>query len=374
LSFLIRPSIFKGPRVVFSVRLFIFLFLLDLPPNQLLAQKFVRDSLVVHFNRQKNQDKLPLHINAIRDDRNLPGRNVGNYEVKKYLLIPVDLDIYTIKPLGEEMMEIIPATLSIQDSSRLNLVIREFSMTKKSGGIFFTRYQLTSSFWIYWEKEQDQEQFVGELLYEVNCRPSFFRDKASRGFRRIIDKWQPDFIDDIHHIAGGLQMGQVPRLENLRSEIYSGKYINMYNAVDFIRFQDGYATDLQIFFSHREAKRRFVRSGGYRLRYKNSSDFESIGFGLSVGNFFYRLNRIFLFQGKSQLILGINRWNDIKTAAHKIYDAFIFEFILNQSLTYNLLDKRSFVFGIGIQEEVFYVYSKNWQFQIGPYIHLGIKL
>lgn len=374
MSFLIRPSIFNRRFVFFLIPLLILLILPEYPQNQLQAQKFVQDSLVVHFNTQLNQDRLPLRIDTIRDDRKLPPRTVGSYEVKKYLLIPVDLDIYTTKPLREEMMEIIPATSSIQDSSGIGLVIKEFSMTKKSGGIFFTRYQLTSSFWIYWGKELDQERFIGELLYEVNCRPAFFRDKISRGFQRIVDKWQMDFVDDIHHITYSLKTGQVPRLENLRFEIYSDKYINMYNAVDWVKYRDGYATDLEIFFSHREAQRSFIRSGGYWLRYKKSSDFESIGFGLSVGNFFWRLNRIFLFKGKSQLILGINRWNDIKTTAHKIYDAFIFELILNQSITYNPLDKRSLVFGIGLQEEIFYVYSKDWRFQIGPYIHLGIKL
>lgn len=374
MNFLIRPSIFNRRFVFFLIHLLIFLILPEYPRNQLQAQKFVRDSLVVHFNTQLNQDKLPLCIDTIRDDRNLPPRSVGSYEIKKFLLIPVDLNIYTTKPLSEEMMGMISATLSTQDSSGIGLVIKEFSITKKPGGIFFTRYQLTSSLWIYWGKELNQERFIGELLYEVNCRPAFFRDKIRRGFQGVIDKWQLDFIDDIHHITYNLKTGQVPRLENLRFELYSDKYMNMYNAVDWVKYRDGYATDLEIFFSHREAKRRFIRSGGYRLRYKKSSDFESIGFGLSVDNFFWRLNRIFLFKGKSQMVLGVNRWNDIKTTAHKIYDAFIFEFILNQGITYNPLDKRSLVIGIGLQEEIFYIYSKDWRFQIGPYVHLGIKL
>jgi hypothetical protein len=374
LSFLIRPFIFNGRPVFFFVHLLIFLILPKYPQNQLQAQKFVRDSLVVHFNTQLNQEKLPLGIDTIQDDRNLSPRNVGSYEIKKYLLIPVDLDIYITKPLREEIREIIPAVSSKQDSSGIGLVIKEFSVTKKSGGIFFTRYQLTSSFQIYWGKALNQERFIGELLYEINCRPAFFRDKISRGFQRVLDKWQLDFTDDIQHITYDLQTGQIPRLENLRFEIYSDKYVNMYNALDWVKYRDGFATDLEIFFSHREAQPRFIRSGGYQLRYKNSSDFESIGFALSVGNFFWRLDRIFLFKGKSQLVLGVNRWNNIQTTPHKIYDAFIFEFILNQSITYNPLDKRSLLIGIGLQQEIFYVYSKDWRCQIGPYVHLGIKL
>jgi hypothetical protein len=132
--------------------------------------------------------------------------------------------------------------------------------------------------------------------------------------------------------------------------------------------------DNEIYFSHREAGKRFFRSGGYNIRYRNANDFESIEFGLSNDYLFYRLSPKLLLQGKSQIMFGLNRWKDIQTTKHKLYDAVILDYSMSQSLVFNPLDKRSILFGIGLMENIFYVYSKDFQFQAGPLLHLGIKL
>ena len=41
---------------------------------------------------------------------------------------------------------------------------------------------------------------------------------------------------------------------------------------------------------------------------------------------------------------------------------------------YNPLDKRSFIFGIGLFENLYYIYSKDVEFQVGLLFHIGIKL
>ena len=103
-------------------------------------------------------------------------------------------------------------------------------------------------------------------------------------------------------------------------------------------------------------------------------DYESIEFGLSIDRLYHRIKQQMVFRGKSQLMLGVNRWKDIETKAHKLYDIGIIDFALSQSLIYNPLDRGSILFGIGLQQNVSYIYSKKIQVQLGLVIHIGLKL
>jgi hypothetical protein len=147
----------------------------------------------------------------------------------------------------------------------------------------------------------------------------------------------------------------------------------MVAGLDFSVGTQGLMMDGDIFFGHREAQKRFFRSG-YSVRYRYSETFESIEFGLSNDYWFYRCRPSLVFRAKSQLMYGFNRWNDVKTADHKIWDAFIINYSLSQSLIYDPLDKRSIVLGLGLVEDLYYVYSKSAQFQLGLLVNLGFKL
>ncbi len=74
---------------------------------------------------------------------------------------------------------------------------------------------------------------------------------------------------------------------------------------------------------------------------------------------FYRFHQNFVFREKSQLMFGLNRWKDIEPVDHKIYDAFIIDYSLSQGLIYSPLDKRSLVFGIGVQENLYCISSRK---------------
>jgi hypothetical protein len=368
----INPGLKKSLFLLLVCSPFI-LFTIISTPTGLLAQKLVRDSLLVSFRNPKLIQALQIPIDSIRDLRDESPRTVGNYEVTQFLFIPVDLDIRTEKPLSREILE---ALNSPEDSStlpRFRLAIDEFDLSKNSGSWLFPRYLLYASFRVYWY-HPDSTRFIGEILYEVPRRPAMFGDKLKDGFQKSIYDWQQAFVSDLNTIAVRLAADETPWLENLRTERYAGKSINFYSGVSYIQYTHSHIIDGEMFFSHREARRRFIRTGGYQIRFRNADDFESLSFGLSRDYLFYRLKRNFVFRGKSQLMLGINRWKDIQTIDHEIYDAVVFEYVLGQEIVYNVLDKRTILFGIGLQENVFYIYSKGWQFKIGFSVHLGVKL
>ena len=74
------------------------------------------------------------------------------------------------------------------------------------------------------------------------------------------------------------------------------------------------------------------------------------------------------------MFFGFNKWNDISTVDHKLNDAIIFDASLSQSILFNPLDKKSFIFGAGILENIYYIYSRGNRFQIGFTMYFGIKL
>jgi len=368
----LHPELRISFILLFVCSLFVLLTII-LVPSRLPAQKMVRDSLLVSFENPLPVPVLQVPIDSIRDLRGESPRTVGKYEVSHFLFIPVDLDVRTEKPLNREILQAFNSSADSTTVPRIRLAIDNFDLSKNSGSWFFSRYLLNADFRVYWYYS-DSTRFIGEILYEVPRRSGIFGDKLKIGFQNAIYDWQQVFASDLNTIAVNLVADQTPRLENLRSEVYTGKSINLYSGVSYIRYPDSHIIDGEMFFSHREARQRFIRTGGYQIRLRNTDDFESISFGLSRDYLFYRLNRHFVLRAKSQLMLGVNRWKDFLTFDHKIYDAMIFEYVLGQDLIYNVLDKRSILFGIGLQENTFYIYSKDWQFKIGLSLYLGVKL
>ncbi len=368
----INPGFKKSFILPFFSCLFVLLTIIP-TPAMLLAQKLVKDSILVSFENPLSIQSPEIPIDSIRDIRDESPRTVGKYEVTKFLFIPVDLDIRTEKPLSREILEALNSPADRSSLPQIRLFIDEFNLSKNSGSWLYPRYLLNAAFRVFWY-HPDSTHFIGEILYEVPRRPAIFGDKLKNGFQKTIYDWQQEFTTDLNTIAVSLADLETPRLENLRTEAYTGKSINLYSGVSYIRYTDSHVIDWEMFFSHREARRWFIRTGGYQLRFRNAENFESLSFGLSRDYLFHRLQRNFVFRGKSQLMLGINRWKDIQTINHEIYDALIFEYVLGQDIVYNVLDKRSMLFGIGVQENVFYIYSKDWQFKMGFSIYLGVKL
>ena len=102
--------------------------------------------------------------------------------------------------------------------------------------------------------------------------------------------------------------------------------------------------------------------------------FDSIEFSLYNDHLSYRFNPKFIFKGKSIFMIGFNRWNDIEKSRHKIYDAFIMDYSLSQIIQFSPYNKKSFLFGTGIIENMYYIYSKGIEFQVGIIFQIGIRI
>jgi len=351
----------------------LFGFLLAYLPGSLAGQTLVQDSLIVSFPKINDLKPVNFCIDSVVDQREEPARFVGSYETKKYLFIPVDLFIYSQKPLNEEILETLAGFSSSTDSPHFKLVINQFELVRNTKSLFYPRYLCQANLAVYQLQPSKNPVPVCRLIYESSAYKPLFGDKLRMGFNRVLHNWQCELQNNLAEITTQLKSNQEPVLENLRPLDAPARPVNLIGGGDFIWGTRDWIVDGEIFFSPREAKRSFFRSG-YPLRYRRAHHFESIEFGFSNDYWFYRLDRKWIFRIKSQLMYGFNRWNDFKTTKHKLWDLFIGDYSLSQSLIFNPLDKSALTFGLGLQENVYYVYSQGVKFQIGLLLNLGVKL
>ena len=353
---------------------FALVFILLFSAQPLFSQEFVQDTMTVSFSLPNNLKPIAIPVDSLVDERDELPEIIGRYEITKYLFVPVDLLICSQQPLEKEIAEVLGLRTNMADSTRFKLVIDEFRLTKKTNSRFYPRYRLDATIHVYEKEGAGDSEYLGHLLYETTIRKPLFRDRMKKGFETVIRKWLGEFAGDMASVSRSRRSRHPIRLENFREEPYEGRRNHLYGGMDVSIMPHGWTSDATVYFSHREARRWFFRSGGYNLRYRNTEKYESIEFGRAIDYLFRRLNRHMVLRVKSCFMLGVNRWKDIDTARHEIYDAFIVDYSLSQCLIFNPLDRQSFLFGIGISENVYYIYSRGVNVQMGLMIHLGLKL
>ncbi len=348
-----------------------FVFILFLIQYSLYAQNLIQDTLLISFDKPENAG-TGARIDTVLDSRDTHPRLLAEYEHTKYMFVPVDLLILSKNPLNEEIQNAVQGPGSPGQGTGYKLVLDEFELTKRGVSLFYPHYQLYASVHIYESSGQADSNYIGQLLYEEKIHKPFFGDKLENGFKSVSSEWLKDMRADLGSLSSAENMS-INSLQNFRAQKYYGRSVNMLSGIDIHGGTRDWLLDGEILFSSREAYKSYYRDG-YNIRYRNSRKYESIELGLSGDYLFYRLDRNFLFRAKSQLMLGFNSWNDLDTAKHKLWDAFIADYSLSQSIIYNPLDKSSLVFGLGISQDVYYIYSKKINFQLSFLLNLGLKL
>ncbi len=337
------------------------------------GQKLVQDTLSVSFKDPDFEKLLPLSLDTVIDARAEPSFIIGRYEKNRYWFIPVDLLIRTEKPLNHEVRSFLDSSCAGDDSRSVKLIVDDFFLSKNTNSRLFPHYRLNASIRLYQRDEKNEEPvLLGDLVYDSVFRKPFFRDDLKRGYETVMSRWQDQLLKDLEIISVGYSKRTSP-LHNLRPNSYDRRNKNMYCRVDVSRTGSSWIYDSRLFFAFREANRLTVNNG-YALRYRKNERYDTIEYCLSNENIIFRLNNRSILEGSSNIFFGLNRWNDLEGTEHKIYDAFIFDFSIKQSLTYNPLDKRSLILGFGLHESLLYIYSKGFHSEIGLTVHLGIKI
>ncbi len=358
-------------KLIQYITALVFLFQFSNSPTA--AQTLVNDTLKISFTGFKNI-KSDVFIDSIIDMRNKAPDILGKFEKNKYVFIPVDLLLNTETPFCEEIYRTIEFSAGTNEPAKFRLALNRLKLSRQTKSLIYPRYLLNSTVNVYEYNERQKPELLGFLLYEsaFRSRP-FFGPGLKEGFESVIDKWRKEMVSDLEFLSKNLNSGKTPGLYNFRKDLRNVKQVNMIAGIDVISGTECRMADGEILFSQREAKRRFFRNG-YTVRYRNGDSYDSIEFGMYNDYLIHRCSPGIILRAKSQFMVGVNRWNDFETEEHKLWDAVIADYSLSQSIIYNPLDRHSVTFGLGLMENVYYIYSQKIKFQFGLLVNLGLKL
>jgi hypothetical protein len=337
------------------------------------GQNLVQDSLEVAFGPMAAGDTAAAVVAEIIDQRDESPDIIGRTETNRYGWIPVDLAVRLGGPLTGEIRNLFPRMSGPEDGPALTLVVREFELNRSDDSFFHPRYRLTASFSVLRKDGSGPPLPAGQLYYETVSRKPLFGDRLRDGYEAVLAKWRDGFIRDVGRLsaAGAASMNRAP---NFRAGTVAVKPLFLMIGAD-AAFSAGVRTvDAQVFFSPREAARTFMRSGGTNVRYRDEREFESIEFGVSKDYLFRRIHPKILLRGKSVFLFGVNRWKDFRSVPRTLMDAVIFDGSVSQAVLFDPLDGRSIVLGAGVQENLDYLYHRDWRFRLAFLIHAGVKL
>jgi hypothetical protein len=177
----------------------------------------------------------------------------------------------------------------------------------------------------------------------------------------------------VQAVAEHLKQPNQPLPYNYRPFRPNAPWLQLNTDANFIWLPDGFLVDGFLGFTYPEVQRSFLKSVT-TLRYRQAEQFETIEFSLISKFLNYRLHPKYLFQFKSQLFLGINRWKDMETTRHKLYDALLGELSFSQNILFQPRHARTLYFGLGLHQNVYYIYTKGFKLQPGLIINIGMQL
>jgi CRISPR/Cas system CSM-associated protein Csm3 (group 7 of RAMP superfamily) len=313
------------------------------------SQKYICDSLIVKFGIFSNRT-IPLKVDSIIDQRFSPtGSQIRISERKRYLYVPVDFYYVTPTPLKDELRSMFSD--SISRDSTYKLVINRFEIYYRSG--FQTLPVLIAHIEVYFGKTGEKKRFAGTLIYEtVGEKPKKNMEKET--FEILIEKWKDQFSRDMQKIQSYKATNSFSGFSNLLGpELKPVQRIFTQAAI--VVGDKNLMVDGDLGFFEPEATKKFFRVTSF-VRYRNDDRFESIAFGSRSYLYYYRINEKFVANIEQKICIGVNRWKDMKTFEHKLYDIVHIDAGFRAGIYYYPFNKRNFVAGLITTHDVLFIY------------------
>ena len=352
----------------------ILLTVLLLKANLAWSQKLIADSLVLDLKGAlPNTQHHTATIDTVLDIRNVENpRLIGISEIKHYGIVPVDYYIKAHKPLNQIIQKILPFNDSTKTPA-LSLGLKQFEFSNRSQFWLFEKYRLKALLEIYNRTDPDSLLPIGELIYNSGVNEFFLSAELNKGYEKVFGIWCQELAENLEAVSLNLKNNQNPLPYNFRLYRFGSPWMQLFTGTDFVYLQNGFLIDSYLTFTYPETKRLFNKSATI-LRFRRDKKFDSIEYGLINGSLNYRLNSLFLLLFKYDLFLGINRWKDMNVTKHTAYDVLIGDLSFSQSFIFFPIHKKTFFGGIGLFQNLYYIYSKDFQFQPGLIINAGLQL
>ena len=356
-----------------SILLAFLFFIYFLQTHVVWSQNLIQDSLQLNFeNDLSNTIQFPIKIDTVLDFRDVPySRLIGIDEVKKYVFVPVDLHLVTSGPFADVVRDALPAAAT-GAKNHLSLGIYHFDISKR-GGFLSERYKINAVVRLYGRSNADSLTPFGELIFESSLAKFFTKAELKSGYESAFRVWNQKLAHDLVAVVRGMENAGTPLPYNFRPYSPNAPWMQLNVGGNFVFTNDGFLIDGSLHFAYPEARRLFFNSSGI-IRFRHQKKFESIEYGLLNNALNYRLDNKYLFQLRAHFLLGLNRWKDMKTVKHKLYDALIGDSSISQSVHFHPRFARTPIFGVGLYQSVYYIDSMGFKFQLGVLLNIGMQL
>jgi hypothetical protein len=331
-----------------------------------MGQKILTDTIFVEFHADT---LLPLNHIAIldaEDHRNEDPRFVRYASKRKFLLIPVDQEVYTRLPLADEILKGIS-----HDSSAarvFTLSIDKFVIEKERGRLK-TNLVLVADMPVY-EIAGDSLVWRGVFFYDYPYAPRERREPLVQSTENLLQEWHTDFKLDLLSLRSeGMRSKPMHSNLILNPEIKS-MYLNTMVA-GFYGY-NFWGLQGEIYFSRPESDSRSHNIAGI-VRYTNNPDYETFSFGRRAEHFFIRKDDRWIIDLDLNFLMGLCKWKNVDEVSPTLYQLFDFELSSVQSFVYNPLNKKGLVVRMGIIENLSYVIGEIPKFHIGGFFGIGVK-
>ena len=330
------------------------------------GQKLLPDTIYVNFYADSLIQLNQLSVTEAVDNRNEDPRFVRYGSKRKFLLIPVDQEIYTHHPITREILKGIPSDTV---ASRIfTIKLEKFEIEKERGRLSSTDV-LVADIPVY-EKVGDTNIWRGTLFYDYPYVPESKKEDLIQSTENLLRKWHTDFKLDLMSLRSDNGAGD-PLHSNLVTNpeiksLYLNTGLSAFYGYNWWGFQG------EAFFSRPESDSRNKYIGGI-VRYHNNPDYEALAFGRRAEHFFFRRNNRWVFDTDLNLLIGFCKWKNVDKENPTLYQVFDFELSSTQSFIYNPLNKKGITFRLGLIENLSYVIGKTIKFHIGGLIGIGAK-
>jgi hypothetical protein len=327
-----------------------------------ISQSYIADTIKIGL--QKNDSDKFHHALEVMDLRTEDPRFVSVYEKKKWLFFPVDQIVIADHSIADGLIRY--QDEESKDNYLLN--IHEYYIQQTSS-LFKRSFKLNGSLELS-EPGNTDTTLLGTLYYEL---PLQKRKKItdSIGYSEAHTYFTNLIIRDLNAACNDTSEITNPSAYHFRSGSKAAPK-NLYLTSDFYYGFNFWGFDAEVYFSAPEPSNKFSRQS-HMFRYLNYGNRESMAISGKVFTLNYRLSNQWLFQNKHAFLLGFNNWHDIDEAKRTFEQIFLFQLTASQRIYYNALDKKGFIFGIGLMEEASYIIYDKPIFNVGFVVSWGYK-
>jgi hypothetical protein len=359
-----RPVKFfvRHSRKVFTSGIFLYILI-----AQSLCQKLLPDTIYVSFQADSLIHLNRMAVTAAIDSRNENPSFVRYDTKRRFLLIPVDQEVYTRRPLAEEVLKGIPRdTLA----DRIFVIeIKKFEVEQEKGRLSSTS-SLVADIPVY-ERINDSLVWRGTLFYDYPYIPEAKKESISQSTENLLKKWHTDFKLDLMSLRSDALTGSSVHSNLVTNPKIKSLYINT-GVAGFVGY-NWWGLQGEVYFSRPESNSRNHYLGGI-IRYQNNPDYQTMAFGKRAEHYILRMNEQWVFDVDLNFLVGLCKWKNVDAENPTLYQIFDFELSSTQNLIFNPLNKKGIVFRLGIIENFSWVIGKTPKFQPGLLFGLGVKL